>query len=143
VYSVAFLPGSGEKLASGGNDHKVRLWWVETGQEIDDIDPPMLHAGYHVYSVAFSPDGQKLASGESEGYVKLWWVESGDEITIGPMAHLDGQYVRSVAFSPDGQILASGGHDNYVRLWSVSDGTEILTIGNASDVETVAFSPVQ
>ena len=58
VWSVAFSP-DGTRLASGSGDETVRLWDVETGEEIATLRG---HEHF-VYSVAFSPDGTRLASG--------------------------------------------------------------------------------
>jgi WD40 repeat protein len=71
VRSVAFSP-DGQILASGGDDNKITLWDVATGQE-----RAILQEHRHlVWSVAFSPDGRILASGSGIGdsTIKLWDV---------------------------------------------------------------------
>jgi WD40 repeat protein len=56
--SVAFSP-DGRLLAAGATDYTVRLWDVESGEQIAVLP---VH-GDIVDAVAFSPDGKLLASG--------------------------------------------------------------------------------
>ena len=71
VYSVTFSP-DGRTLASANRDTTVRVWDVNTGQDIRTLsghtDP--------IYSVVFSPDGKTLASGSYDGTILLWDVSS-------------------------------------------------------------------
>jgi WD40 repeat protein len=71
VFSVAFSP-DGKILASGSDDHTIKLWDVATGQEVRTLTG---HT-WEVWSVAFSPDGKILASGSWDGTILLWDVEA-------------------------------------------------------------------
>ncbi|NCT45919.1 MAG: WD40 repeat domain-containing protein, partial [Microcystis aeruginosa G11-09] len=134
VYSVNFSP-DGKTLVSGSWDNTIKLWDVETGQEIRTLK------GHDnsVYSVNFSPDGKTLVSGSADNTIKLWNVETGQEIRT-----LKGHdsSVRSVNFSPDGKTLVSGSGDKTIKLWNVETGQEIRTLkGHDSVVYSVNFSP--
>jgi hypothetical protein len=111
VNSVNFSP-DGKTLVSGSDDNTIKLWNVETGQEIRTLK------GHDnsVYSVNFSPDGKTLVSGSWDNTIKLWNVETGQEIRT-----LKGHDspVRSVNFSPDGKTLVSGSWDNTIKLWNL------------------------
>ncbi|WP_017662245.1 TIR domain-containing protein [Baaleninema simplex] len=134
VTSVNFSP-NGKILASGSGDNTIKLWNVETGEEIRTLERHKAE----VFSTHFSPDGKILASGSSDNTIKLWDVETGEEIRT-----LDGHQnvVSSISFSSDGKILASGGWDNTVKLWSVETGKEIRTLeGHQNWVDSINFSP--
>ena len=69
---MAFSP-DGKTVVSGSNDKNIKLWSVETGQEIKTL---VGHSDA-VHSVAFSPDGKTVVSGSSDEKIKLWSVETG------------------------------------------------------------------
>jgi len=133
VNSVAFSP-DGRFGLSGSKGKSLRLWNVETGEEIWYVEHKKT-----IKSVAFSPDGKFILSGGGDKFLSLWDVATGKEIRS--FAGYTG-WVHSVAFSPDGRFALSGGEDNTVRLWDVITGENIRTfIGHKKEVFSVAFSP--
>jgi hypothetical protein len=80
VRSVAFSP-DGRTLASGSDDHTVRLWDLATQRQIGD---PLSGHIDQVHSVAFSPDGKTLASGSRDSTMRIWNVA----YTADPAAYL-------------------------------------------------------
>ncbi len=135
VSSVAFSPVDATLLATGSSDRTVKLWDVETQQEIVTLEG---HTG-RVSSVAFSPvDATLLATGSSDRTVKLWDVETQQEI-VTLEDHTGG--VSSVAFSSDGMTLAAGSYDGPVKLWDVATHRDIGTFeDHTGGVSSVAFS---
>ncbi len=133
VFSVVFSP-DGKVLASGSVDKTIKLWNVETGQELRTLSGH----GARVNTVVFSPDGKVLASGSSDHLIKLWNVETGEELK-NIEGHSD--WVFSVKFSPDGKVLASGSRDKTVKLWNIETGREIKTLtGHADTVMSIVFA---
>jgi len=66
---IAFSP-DGKLLASGGDDHTVRLWDAATGKEVRKF---VGHEGT-VRAVVFSADGKSLASASDDTTVLIWDV---------------------------------------------------------------------
>jgi WD40 repeat protein len=67
--SIAFSP-DGTILATGSADGMLRLWQVETGDLLVELDG---HADY-LTGLAFSPDGELIASSSNDGTVILWGI---------------------------------------------------------------------
>ena len=69
IFSIALSP-DGTVLAAGYQDGTVRLWNMDTGEQLTILEG---HKD-RVVSLAFSPDGTLLASGGMDGTVRLWGV---------------------------------------------------------------------
>ncbi|OJJ00338.1 hypothetical protein ASPVEDRAFT_149299 [Aspergillus versicolor CBS 583.65] len=115
---VAFSP-DGQLLASGTDDHTVKVWDPRTGELLQTLKG---HLGW-VSSVSFSLDSQLLASASFDQTVKVWDAQTGElRRTFGGYFH----EIYSVTFLPDDQLTtSSGGHT--VKVWDVRTG-ELLKL---------------
>ncbi|KAF8972371.1 hypothetical protein BGZ46_010142 [Entomortierella lignicola] len=123
------------RLASGGNDNKVRVWDVDEGICILTLEG---HSDW-VDGVGYSPKGDRIVSGSQDKSVRLWDAETGNCIHT-----LEGhaETVTSVAYSPKGDQVASGSSDKTARLWDVDTGSCIRILeGHGNWVTSLAYSP--
>jgi WD40 repeat protein len=130
VKAVAFSP-DGRMLATGGDDHLVRLWDVHSHHQ---ISAPLAGARAGVESVAFGRDGRTLAAGSNDSTVRIWDVATHRE--IGAPYKYTGP-VAAVALSPDGSTLAVGGAgvtNEDVFLWDVRTHRRAAALRGHSDI---------
>jgi WD40 repeat protein len=111
VDAIAFSR-DGTRLASGQDDGTLKVWAVQSGENVLTIGA---HAG-PVVGVAFSPDNAELATASRDGVAKVWDAASGKELlSLGG----DGSPLSGVAFSPDARVLATGGRFG-IRTYSLA-----------------------
>jgi molecular chaperone DnaK (HSP70) len=134
VTSVAISP-DGTILATGTQDHEIRLWNLATGRPLAVLTA---HQG-GVTSLAISPDGKLLASGSQDKTFRFWHLRSGQLLRTFSEHQAP---VFSVAFSADGAYFASSGWQPQIILRQLSGvGNTRYLPGHRGGVTAIAFSP--
>jgi WD40 repeat protein len=83
---------------SGSDDKTIKLWNVETGQEIRTLKG---HDNY-VTSVNFSPDGKTLVSGSYDNTIKLWNGNNGWDLDA--LMERSCDWVRAYLHNPNSDV---------------------------------------
>jgi len=134
VKGLMFSP-DGARLASSGEDGKVMVWDVQTGDKLHDL----VAEGDAAWGLAFSPDGSLLVAGTVRGHeVRVW-----ETATWTLRNTFEADQAVDLAFSPDGEhILTAGGGQNEANIWNVNTGEQVFHLGGASGwVWAVAYAP--
>ena len=120
-------------LASGG-DSGVRLWAVNTGDNVANIP---VRQESRVRLVLFSPDGRTLAYRVTgEKFTRLWDITTQTEAGI-----IENPSIESWAFSSDGKTLASAA-GRIITLWDVVTRQPIATLkGHLDRIDSLIYSP--
>lgn len=122
-------------LVSTGLDSTLRLWNVETGEQVRQVN------SVNGLGAVFSADGKRLLfTGPT---LQLVDADSGTLIQAlsgDPLGTTN--TITSVAFSPDEKLVAPTSPDKTIRLWNVQTGKQIRVITGHTDVVwSAAFSP--
>jgi WD40 repeat protein len=133
VWTVAYSP-NGRHALSGGVDHSVCLWDVNTGKELRRFTE---HEG-GIVAVAFSRDGRLALSAAGDGSLFLWEVETGRKVRRFGEAPAP---LYCAAFSPDDKLVLAGSRGVMI-LWDAQTGRELRRFkGHKDGIYSVAFSP--
>ena len=146
VWSVAISPdgqwaasGSGplRKPADGRADTSVRVWNLETGDEMYRFEG---HTDT-VQSLIFTPDSDAILSASWDGTVRQWSLTGGEsEGRIIFEGHTG--RVLSIDLSVDGKRALTASTDDSIILWDVETGEELQRFeGHNGNVNQAVFNP--
>lgn len=111
--TIALSP-DGQTLATGNDDHIIRLWTLD-GKFIQDF-----RGHYHWFrSLTFNPDGSQLASASEDQTIRIWDVKTSQCLHV-----LKDHKARiwSIAYHPQRSWLVAGDDSRKIKLWDTDRG---------------------
>lgn len=127
---VTCLQFDDEILATGSYDAKIKIWNIETGEEIRTL------TGHTMGIRTLKFVGNKLFSGSLDHTVKVWNWQTGDCIST-LRGHSEG--VITVDF--DGKYLASGSIDKSIKIFNFDSKETFCLRGHEDWVNHVRLDP--
>lgn len=124
---------AGYKLASGGEDGKVRVWDLHKRKSVATLDS---HVSV-VRSLDFSSEQKLLLSGSRDKTAIAWDSRTWKARATIPVLEV----VESVGFVKGGRFFYTGGETARLRVWSIENGSEV-TEEQGVGVETEAIVQV-
>ena len=119
-----------EWIASGGLDHKIRLWDLNGGGQRLQIDAGETERSAKNSVYALSVKGSILASGGPESIVRLWDPRTGKRIT-NFVGHTDN--IRDILLNQDGDTVMTASSDQSIKVWSITAGRCMYTLTMHND----------
>ncbi|CAA7047212.1 unnamed protein product [Microthlaspi erraticum] len=163
IFSIDVQP-NGERFATGGGDHKVRIWNMKSvDKDLQNLDPKERllatlrdHFG-SVNCVRWAKHGRYVASGSDDQVIQIHERKPGSgttEFGSGEPPNVENWKavmtlrghtadVVDMNWSPDDSMLASGSLDNTVHIWNMRTGlcTTVLR-AHLSLVKGVTWDPI-
>jgi WD40 repeat protein len=133
IGELVFSP-DGHKALSCSADGTIRLWEIDTGEQLRTL---LGHRGA-VQSVVFSRDGRRALSSGNDATVRYWDIDTGKELR-----RFEGHFgiVYSAVLACDDRRVLSCGKDHTLRWWDAATGRQLqlLEVKN-SPIRCVAVS---
>ena len=128
------LSHQGDRVVTGTNDGKAKIWSAVTGEELLELNE---HT-YAIRCVAFSPDGAEVATASSDCTVVTCDSWTGQRRRVYQMS----AKVWSVAYSPEGDFIAMGDGGGRVRVCDARSGVFLAEFeGHTEGVYGLQFLP--
>ncbi|MYF54790.1 T9SS type A sorting domain-containing protein [Candidatus Poribacteria bacterium] len=125
VASETYGLGRSGGTAWEGWDDKVRVWDVQTRQQLQTVETEFRS----LEEIALSPDGKTLLMHFLDGVV-LWNIEENRQKNVWT-DFVGGWYSNSTMLSPDGKTVVSGS-DHFIKIWDV-DSQQLRQLISAED----------
>jgi WD40 repeat protein len=139
VSALAFSP-SGDMLASGDEQGRVRLWKSSGPPGQWKFDRELAGHSAGITAVRFTPDSKRLITASGDHTCGQWDLVTGEELQQLVLKHP--QWVTSLDLSSDGTYALTTCDDGNARLFRLADATQIAAVKTPSQpYNAAAFSP--
>ncbi len=142
VTGVAAHPNEPGVFAVGGDDGKIAVLRVRTGETLLEFEPvfsPQNDPENKRYNLAFSPDGEHIAIGHLGKGILIHGARDGKKLAEWDSS----RWTSRLQFSPDGRLLLQGTLENNYRgltLWEVASGRELWSRDPLEKSDSAAFT---
>ncbi len=145
---IARFSHDGNFLATGGRDGTIKLWDIQKGKLLYELEPHLLQ----VSALAFSPDDTFIASASQDTTLHVSRVPDG-KLIYDLIANIEsdpmlGSQVERIGFSPDHQIFFTQDSIGITSMWDARDGKPLPSAGNwlydetgSRNISYLEFSP--
>ncbi|MFN0201994.1 MAG: WD40 repeat domain-containing protein, partial [Bacteroidia bacterium] len=117
INNIAFSPDS-KSIVTSSADGTAKIWDIETGKLLMEIDAEIKDNHYHNTSATFSSDGKQLATAIND-IIKIWDISTGKAILNYTL--INEPRSKKIQFSPDGKILmANSPQYSNISIWDFS-----------------------
>ena len=100
----------------------------------------LVHPGFVLRGVAFSPDGHRVAMGSSDGTAIVCDTATGDRC-FRIRANWSSTQLQDLEFSPDGRLLIVAGEDKTAQLYDAASGQRQRALPHDGVVYDLEISP--
>lgn len=140
VISAVAIDPSGTLVATGGDDHLIRVWDARSLRLVHRLEG---HTDW-VTTAVFLAGDKRLVTGGQDGRLIVWELDrlgASDRPGSGKLICRIQDGIRALAVSPDGGVLAAGSFSGTIRVYK-TDSFEAVTslAGPSRDVRAIAFS---
>jgi WD40 repeat protein len=134
-HKVVTVTPDARRIASGGDDHKVRVWELGVSEPLQ-----LLKDDSHFANVAcLVGNGGRAITGGLDGSLRVWSLETGDCLATHE-AHPAAVY--ALAANSHGSLAVTGSLDGSLAIWDLERGARLHTLrGHEKSVSAVALTP--
>ena len=131
---AAFSPDG--KLLAVASGTTARLIDIASGH----TQITLVHPGFVIRGVAFSPDGRRVATGSTDGTAIVCEAATGNRC-FKIRTNRSSAQLQDLGFSLDGRLLVTASEDTTARVWDAASGRRLHTLPHNGVVYDLAISP--
>lgn len=141
--SAMAVSGGGDLLAVGGEDGKLQVWHIESGECLMAVDDAHLQT---ITSLKFTTDSSLIVSASGDGTCKVWSWHQGKGAT--PILTLSDARASindiHVGFGMGRNCrLLTASTDRMIRMYDLVDGLLLAEVALPSPITTVTMTSVE